>query len=65
MARDILRLSLLAISLNVSMIELALSGMPDLSFAFSLLYDFLLGAGDWGGYAIAAIYFFGKEFGYA
>ena len=64
MVQDILRLSLVAISLNVSMIELVLSGAPDLSFAFGLLYDFLLGAGDWIGYAVGAVYFFGLEFGY-
>ena len=64
MVQDILKLSLTAITLNVSMIELILSGMPDLSVAFGLLYDFLLGAGDWIGYVVAATYFFGLEFGY-
>ena len=60
----ILKLALLAVSVNVSMIELILSGMPDLSIAFRLTYDFLLGAGDWIGYAIGAAYYFGLEFGY-
>ena len=64
MVQDILKLSLTAITLNVSMIELILSGMPDLSVAFGLLYSFLLGAGDWIGYVVAAVYFFGLEFGY-
>ena len=64
MVQDILALSLTAITLNVSIIELVLSGFPDLSVAFRLLYSFLLGAGDWIGYLVAAIYFFGLEFGY-
>ena len=64
LVKDILKLTLLAISLNVSMIELILSGFPDLSTAFGLLYDFLLGAGEWIGYAIGAIYYFGLEAGY-
>ena len=60
----IIKLALVAISVNVSIIEMILSGLPDLAIAFRLTYDFLLGAGDWIGYAIGAAYYFGLEFGY-
>ena len=63
LVNDILKLSLLAISLNVSTIQLVLSGAPDLSKAFGLTYEFLLGAGGWIGYVVAAIYYFGTDAG--
>jgi hypothetical protein len=42
-----------------------LSGAPDLSKAFGLTYEFLLGAGGWIGYVVAALYYFGLDLGYA
>ena len=65
MVNQILQLALLAISLNVGLIRTMLSGAPDLSKAFGLAYDFLLGAGGWIGYVVAAVYYFGLDLGYA
>jgi hypothetical protein len=50
---------------NVSIIEAILSGMPNLKKSFNLLYKFLKGTGGWVGYVIAAVYYFGKDMGYA
>merc|ERR1711990_314226 len=61
---DILNLALLAITLNVSFLELVLSGAPDLAKAVELLYEFLKSAGMWQAYVVAAIYYFGLELGY-
>ena len=60
----ILTLSLVAVSLYVSTIELIISGIPDLALAWKLLYSFLKGAGNWAGYAVAGGYYLGLEFGY-
>ena len=62
---EVISLSLLAITLNVSIIEAILSGMPDLAKAFDLSYKFLKGTGGWIGYVIAAVYYFGLDLGYA
>lgn len=61
---DITNLALLAITLNVSIIEAILSGLPDLAKAFELSYRFLKSSAGFSGYVIAAAYFFGLEFGY-
>ena len=36
----------------------------NLQLAAHYAYEWLLGAGDWSGYLMAAAYFFGIEFGY-
>ena len=64
MVDDIIALSLLAITLNASIIEAIISGLPDLKEAFKLTVRFLRSSGSWVGYLVAAIYFFGLEFGY-
>lgn len=64
MVDDIIALSLLAITLNASIIEAIISGLPDLKEAFKLSVRFLRSSGSWVGYLVAAIYFFGLEFGY-
>ena len=64
MVDDIIALSLLAITLNASIIEAIISGLPDLQQAFKLTIRFLRSSGSWVGYLIGAVYFFGLEFGY-
>jgi hypothetical protein len=64
MVTEIISLALLAITLNASMIELIISGFPDLKEAFRLQVDFLMSSGSWVGYLIGALYYFGLEFGY-
>ena len=64
MVDEILNLALLAITVNVSIIEAILFATPDLQQAFNLLYRFLKGAGGFSGYLLGAIYYFGLEFGY-
>jgi len=36
-----------------------------LSISVKMLYSFLKGFGGWSGFLLAAIYYFGLEFGYA
>ena len=64
MVTEIIQLALLAITLNASLIELVISGFPDLQEAFRLQVNFLMSSGAWIGYLIGALYFFGLEFGY-
>merc|ERR1712010_215930 len=61
MINDITNLLLLAITLNVSLIEAILSGFPDLAKAFDLSYRFLKSSSGFIGYVIAAIYYFAEE----
>ena len=61
---DITNLALLAITLNISIIEAVLSGAPDLAKAFNLSYQFLKSSSGFSGYVIGALYYFGLEFGY-
>merc|ERR1712100_805827 len=63
MVSDITNLLLLAITLNVSIIEAILSGMPDLAKAFDLSYKFLKSSSGFAGYVIAAVYYFSEEAG--
>ena len=64
MVDEILSLALIAVTVNASIIEAVISGLPDLAYAFKLLVKFLRSAGSWVGYLIGAVYFFGLEFGY-
>merc|ERR1719197_598085 len=63
MVSDITNLALLAITLNVSIIEAILSGMPDLAKAFDLSYKFLKSSSGFIGYVIGAVYYFSEEGG--
>ena len=36
-----------------------------LAISLKMTYSFLKGFGGWSGYALAALYYFGLEFGYA
>ena len=64
MVDEIISLSLIAITVNASIIEAIISGLPDLQQAFKLMVKFLRSSGSWIGYLIGAVYFFGLEFGY-
>jgi hypothetical protein len=65
------------VSLTKMLIELALVAVAivketyaailpmELGMSVEYAWDGLMGAGSWPGYAVAAAYYFGKEFGYA
>merc|ERR1712227_608587 len=55
---------LAVITANVSIIR-AILWSDNLKKAFMLVFNFLTGSADWIGYVIAAVYYFGLEFGYA
>ena len=67
MVDQIINLALVAITMWISLIEttLTLMTLNDLSRALNLSYKFLKGTGGWIGYVIAAVYYFGLDFGYA
>ena len=67
MVQEIISLALLAITINMSLIEtfLDLLTLKYLAISVKMLYAFLKGFGGWSGYALAALYYFGLEFGYA
>ena len=65
LVQEIISLALVAITVNVSLIEAILSGAPDLAKAFDLTYKFLKGTGGWIGFTVAAVYYFGVDAGYA
>lgn len=64
MVDEISALALLAVTVNASIIQAMISGIPDLAEAFRLAVQFLRGANSWVGYLVAAVYYFGLEFGY-
>ena len=64
MVTKIIELALVAVTVNASLIELVISGFPDLQQAFKLQVEFLMSSGSWIGYLIGALYYFGLEFGY-
>lgn len=65
------------VALTSKLIELALVALAivketyaailpyELGKSVQYAWDGLIGAGSWAGYAVAAIYYFGLEFGYA
>lgn len=67
MVDQIISLALVAITMWISLIEttLTLMTLTDLARALNLTYKFLKGTGGWIGYVIAAVYYFGLDFGYA
>merc|ERR1719230_2145739 len=66
MVQQIISLVLLIYTLFKSLITafLSIAGAKYVARAIDLLYSFLTGTGDWIGFAIAAAYYFGLEFGY-
>ena len=64
MVNEIMSLALLALTINVSLIETILSGMPNLKKAVEFAYDFLKSGPGFMGYLVAAAYYVGLEFGY-
>ena len=61
--KKLIELSLFAIAL---LKETYAAILPlELSKAVGYAWEGLVGAGSWAGYAVAAVYFFGLEFGYA
>lgn len=63
MTSDIIELSLIALAIIK---ETYAAILPlELSKSVQYAWDGLVGAGSWAGYAVAAIYYFGLEFGYA
>jgi hypothetical protein len=67
MVDQIINLALIAITMWISLVEttLTLMTLTDLSKAVNLSYKFLKGTSGWIGYVIAAVYYFGLDFGYA
>ena len=65
MVQYLLATGLSLVTMFQSTIYWVISGMPDLAAAWEYSYEYITGAGDWLGYLIAAIYFFGEDFGYA
>ena len=67
MVDEITQLALLAITMNISIIEAALDAMTliYLGVSLKLMYSFLTGFSSWSGYLIAAVYYFGLDLGYA
>ena len=63
MTADLIELSLIALALVKETYAAILPN--DLSKSVQYAWDGLVGAGSWAGYAVAAIYYFGLEFGYA
>lgn len=64
MVDTIMSLALVAFTVNASIIEAVISGMPDLAYAFKNFVKFLRSAPSFMGYLIGAIYYFGLEAGY-
>merc|ERR1711912_161213 len=64
MVMKILSLVLAAFTIGISTIEGVISFLPDLGQAIRLTYEFLLSAGDWIGYVMAAIYFLAMDQGW-
>ena len=64
MVDHIISVTFLAITVNSSIIEFVISGMPDLALAYRLAMKFLRSSSSWLGYLIGAVYFFGLEAGY-
>ena len=65
MVQYLLNSSLSIITMFQSTIYYIISGMPDLAAAWEYTYGFITGAGDWIGYLMAAVYYFGIDFNYA
>ena len=64
MVQKILSTALSLVTMFQSTIYWVISSMPDLAMAWEYSYEYVTGAGDWIGYLIAAIVFFGEDFGY-
>ena len=65
MVQSIISNALLVFTMLESTVYYIISGMPDIAAAWNLGFDFFKGAADWVGYLVAAIYYFGIDFGYA
>ena len=67
MVDQIISLALVIFTMAISLVQttLALMTLTDLAKAVELTYKFLKGTGGWIGYVVAAVYFFGFDFGYA
>ena len=67
MVDQIISLALVALTMGISLGQttLDLMTLTDLSKAIGLAYKFLKGTGGWIGYVVAAVYYFGFDFGYA
>lgn len=67
MANEIIKLSLVAFTANTAIIEqfLDMLSLKYLAVSVDMTYTFMLGFGGWAGYLVAALYYFGLEFGYA
>ena len=63
MTKELIELSLFALSL---LKETYAAILPmELGKSVEYAWDGLVGAGSWSGYAVAALYYFGLEYGYA
>jgi len=51
-------------TIGVSVSEGVIAFWPDLATAIRLLYEFLLSAGDWIGYILAAVYYLAMDQGW-
>jgi hypothetical protein len=63
MTSKLIELSLFALALLKETYAAILPN--DLSKSVQYAWDGLVGAGSWAGYAVAALYYFGLEYGYA
>ena len=60
--QELLKVALIVVDLIVTTFRAVLP--QNLSISVGYAYDFLISAGSFMGYLTAAMYFFGKEFGY-
>ena len=63
MTKELIELSLFALSLLKETYAAILPAKLGRSVGYA--WDGLVGAGAWSGYAVASLYFFGQEYGYA